>query len=225
MLVAAKLWWMIHKDLVSECRGRRILPETLLLGTMVAVVFGLQMNLPLDQKERIAGGLLWLAIFFGGATAMERSLAAEQENGCWRALLGYPVSPSTVYLAKLSVNVITLGALQCLLIPLFVVLCDVPLLARPAAMLLVALLGNLGISAVGTLLSSLARGRGKRGVLLTLLALPMALPVVLGSAEATRLLVEGDLSNAWLRWVQLLGAFSVVFVTSGVVLFEFVVEE
>jgi len=41
--------------------------------------------------------------------------------------------------AKLVVNVVWMAALECVLIPLFVVLSDVPLLSRPGAMLLVAL--------------------------------------------------------------------------------------
>ncbi|GAG12725.1 unnamed protein product, partial [marine sediment metagenome] len=144
---------------------------------------------------------------------------------CWEGLLLYPVSPSVIFLAKLALNVVTLAALQCVLIPLFVVLCDVPLLAHPWAMLLVALLGNLGIAALGTLLSALTAAIRHGGNLLTLLVLPMALPVVLASAEATRLAIGGDFGTEWWRWIQLLGAFGVVFVTAGFLLFDFVVEE
>ena len=72
------------------------------------------------------------------------------------------MSPSAVYLAKLAVNVVWLAALQCVLIPLFVVLTDVPLLSRPWAMLLVALLGNLGIASAGTLLERLGHARFTR---------------------------------------------------------------
>ena len=41
-----------------------------------------------------------------------------------------PVSPGTVYLAKLTVNVLALAALECLLVPLFFVLSDLPLFRR-----------------------------------------------------------------------------------------------
>ena len=223
--MTAKLWWMIRKDLRSECRARQVWPAMILLGIVVAAMFSIQMDLLPAEKQRLVGGLLWLAIFFAGMLAVERSFASEREEGCWEGLFTYPVSPSTVYLAKLSVNVIALGVVQCILIPLFAVLADAPLLSHPAAMLLVAGLGNLGISAVGTLSSALASSLPRRGNLLVLLVLPAAIPVLLGSPEATRLLVEGDLSAEWLRWVQLLGAFAVVFITAGIILFDFVVED
>jgi heme exporter protein B len=223
--VAAKLCWMIHKDLVSEWRARRAWPAMLLLGIVVALMFAVQMDLAPEQKTQTVGSLLWLAVFFAGMLALDRSFAAEREDGCWEGLLLYPVSPTAVYFAKLAVNVIALGAVQCVLIPLFVVLSDVPLLARPWAMLLVAVLGNLGIAAVGTLLSALASGIRHGANLSVLLVLPLVIPVVLGAAEATRLGIEESLDAAWWRWCQLLAAFAVVFIAAGAVLFEFVTED
>jgi heme exporter protein B len=223
--VTAKLWWIIHKDLVSECRARRVWPAMLLLGIVVALVFSVQMNLLPDQKRAIVGSLLWLAIFFAGMLAVDRSFASEREEACWEGLLLYPVSPAVVYLAKLAVNVVALAALQGVLIPLFVVFSDVPLFAHPWAMLLVALLGNLGIAAVGTLLSALAAGIRQSGNLVVLLVLPMAIPVVLAAAEATRLLAQESLGLQWWRWAQLLGAFAVIFITAATVLFDYVVED
>lgn len=223
--LVSKLWWIIHKDLLSECRARRVWPTMLLLGVVVALVFGLQMDSLAQQKHRVVGALLWLATFFAGMTAIDRSFASERESHCWEGLLLYPISPTTIFLAKLIVNLLALVALECVLIPLFVVFCDVPLLARPGAMLLVTLLGDLGIAAIGTLVSALAGGLRQGGNLLVLLVLPMAVPVVLAAAEATRLSIEGNLAADWWRWVQLLGAFAVIFTTAGMVLFDFVIEE
>jgi heme exporter protein B len=223
--VVAKAWWLIHKDLLSEWRARQVWPAMLLMGVVVALVFGLQMDLLPDQKQRMVGSLLWLAIFFAGMLALDRSFAAEREEGCWEGLMLYPISPGTVYLAKLAVNVVALGVLECLIIPLFVVLSDVPLLAHPGGMLLVALLGNLGIASVGTLLSGLASGIRHGGNLLVLLVLPTAVPVVLAAAEATGLASQGDFGASWWRWIQLLGSFAVVYVVVGAILFDFAVEE
>jgi len=223
--MAAKLWWIVHKDLVSEWRARQAWPAMFVLGVVVVLVFSLQMDVLPAQKPALAGGLLWLAIFFAGIFALDRSFAAEREAGCWDALKVYPVSPALVYLGKLLVNIVTLGALQCVLVPLFVALGDVPLLAHPGAMIAVAALGNLGIVSVGTLLSALAAGIRRSGNLTTLLVLPLVIPVVLGAAEATRLATVGEFGPAWWQWIQFLAAFALVFVTAGIVLFEFVIEE
>lgn len=223
--MASKLWWMIHKDLVVEYRTRQAWPAMLLLGVIVAVVFNLQMELLPEQRPAAAGVLMWLTILFSGLVAIERTCAAEQQEGCWDGLALYPLSASTIYLAKLAVNFIALVALECVLVPLFVVLTDVPLLRHAWAMVLVAVLGSVGMAAVGTLVGAATHGMRQRGAILSLLVLPLLLPVVLAAAEATRLIAEGDLGNAWWRWVQFLGVFAIVFSTLGSVLFGFLVEE
>jgi heme exporter protein B len=223
--MASKLWWLIHKDLVVEYRTRQAWPAMLLLGIIVAVVFNLQMELLPEQRPAAAGALLWLATLFAGLVAIERTCAAEQQDGCWEGLVLYPLPPSMIYLAKLAVNFIALLALQCVLVPLFVVLADVPLLQNAWAMVLVAVLGSLGMAAVGTLVSAVTHGLRQRAAVLSLLALPLLLPLVLAAAKATQLVAEGDLGEQWWRWVQFLGAFAIIFTTLGIVLFGFLVEE
>jgi len=219
------VWWIIHKDLLSEYRARRAWPAMVLMGVLVALVFSLQMDLLPDQKQQIAGGLVWLAIFFAGTVAMDRSFAAERDDGCWDALTICPVDPAAIFLAKFVANAIALAALEAILIPLFTILSGAGFANHPWAMLLVAVLGNLGIAAVGTLLSALSAGIRHGTSLLVLLLLPLATPVVLAAAEATRLICEESLDPQFWRWVQLLAGFAVVFVTAGTVLFGYVVED
>jgi heme exporter protein B len=224
-VVAAQICWMIRKDLLSEWRSRRAWPAMILLGIVVAVVFSLQIELPAEQKRQIAASLLWIAIFLAATLSLDRSFALEHEDGCWRALLLYPVSPASVYLAKLTVNVVWLAVLQAALIPLFAVLTDVPLLKLPWAMGLVALLGNIGIASIGTLLSALSARVQKGASLTALLALPMVIPVVLAASEATRIQAEGRIDGAWWDWNGLLACFAAIFIVAGVVLIDFVAEE
>ena len=82
-----------------------------------------------------------------------------------------------------------------------------------------------GMAAVGTLVSFLAAGSGKSGSLLVLVVLPLVIPVLLAAAECTRLVVENRIDEQWWRWVQLLGAFAVVFVTAGTLLSEYASED
>ena len=86
------------------------------------------------------------------------------------------------------------------------------------------LLANLGLAAAGTLVSALALG-GRGANLLVLLTLPVSIPVLLAAAECTRLAVEGPVDEVWWRWIQLLAAFAVIFVTTGTLLFEYAIED
>jgi heme exporter protein B len=221
----AKIYWLIHKDLVSECRSRQVWPVTLQLGALVAVLFSVQIDLPAEQRSRIAGPLLWFAILFASLPTLEKSFASEREHGCLDGLLISPMTPLTVYLAKLAVNLIVLVMLDCLLIPLWIVLLGTPLQGSPAALLLVAVFGSLGIAAVGTLLSALVGGLGSRSGGIALLIVPLLIPVMLAAAESTRLILVGELGREWWRWTQFLGGYAVVFIIAGSVLFEYTVKD
>ncbi len=223
--MAAKIWWIVHKDLISEFRARRVWPAMLLLGIVVALILCMEMQAVPGEQQRLVSGFLWLATVFAGTLALDRSFVSEREEGCWESLRTYPLPPSTVYFGKLIANVLSLAALQLFLVPLFVVLSGVPLLAHPPAMLSILLLGNLGVAALGTLLGALAAGIRHGASLTALLVLPAAIPIVLAATEATRLTAADDFGDSWWRWTQLLAVAAVVFVTAGWVLFDVVIEE
>ncbi len=223
--MASKLWWLIHKDLIVEYRSRQAIPAMLLLSVVVAVMFCLQMDMPLQQRPSIAGPTLWLAIFFGGWVAIDRTFAVEQFDGCWDNLRMYPLSASMIYIAKWAVNFFAIFILQLVLLLLFVALADVPLLKHPGAMLGVTVLGSAGLSAIGTLVSAITHGLRQRSAVLALLLLPLVLPLILAAVQATRFVAEDSIDARWLRWIQLLGAFDIAFITLGLVLFGFLMEE
>lgn len=219
------LWWLIHKDLTCELRAPNVWPGMVLLGLVLVFLLATQLDLPMEEKTRVAGGLLWLAIAFAGSLACERSFATERDAGCWQGLALYPLAPSVLFLAKMTVNLVALVVLEIILVPTFVVLSDVPFGFRPGPLLLIAALGNVGFAAVGTLVGGLTAGLRHRGSLLALLLLPLVIPVLFGSAEATRLLLAGQINSQWWLWMQLLAVFAIVFTAVGALVFEFVVEE
>lgn len=223
--MAAKVWWLIQKDIHAECRSARVWPIMLLMGMVVALILGFQLDrLPAERSE-LVGGIFWLAVFFAGSVAMEHSFASEREDGCWETLRSYPLSPAAIFGAKLTVNFLALLLLHLVLVPLFIILSDVPLLAHPLALLLVVVFANLGLAAIGTLMSALANTLRRESSLFVLLALPAVIPVILGAARATTLMLDGQFNSEWWLWLQLLAGFSIIFVVAGSVLFEFVIEE
>ena len=223
--MAAKLWWIIQKDMVSEYRARQAWPRMLLLGILVAFLISYQLVLPPSQQQRAAASLCWLTICLAAIFTLGQSIEKERDDGCWDALLLYPITPQSLYFAKLAVNAVNLAALQLVVIPFFALVCDTPWLEVPAKLFTVAVLGNLGITSVGTLLGAMSSGTRQSQGLLVLLLLPMLVPVLLGASEATRLIGQTHLSSTWWNWVQLLGAFTTVYVTAGWMLFVFVTED
>ena len=133
-----KLWWIVQKDLVSEYRTRQAWPRMLLLGLVVAFLLTYQMKLPSSQLAQVSAGLCWLTICFAAVLTLGQSIAAERDEGCWQALLLYPVAPETVYFAKVIVNCLILGALQLVVVPFFAVISDSSWLSHPWQLLLVS---------------------------------------------------------------------------------------
>jgi heme exporter protein B len=218
-------WLLIRKDLMRELRSPHVLPGALLLGVLLAFLLAMQIGLPEEERTLLGGGLLWLAVFFAGTLALEQSFTVERDAGCWQALMLCPVAPRTVFLAKMTVNVASLIVLELVIVPTFWALADMPPITRPALLTLIFLLANVGFASIGTLLSGLTISVDRRGGLLALILLPLLAPVVLGAAEATSMLLAGEVDSAWWRWIQLLSVFAALFTVVGALAFEFVLEE
>lgn len=218
-------WRLVVKDLVCEFRLCRSWPGMLLLGLVLVLLLEMQVDLGTHEKQQVVSGLLWLDVFFAGTLMVDRLFSGEREEGCWRSLLLYPVSPTAVFFAKATVTILALVLLECVLVPAFIVFSNIPLLRRPLCFLTVALLANLGYASVSVVISALTAQLSHRSSLLPLLLLPLMTPVIMAAAAATRFLVAADLDEQWWRWVQLLGCFAVVFTTLGALVFEFVVED
>jgi heme exporter protein B len=219
------LWWLIHKDLTRELRTHKIWPGMLLLGVVLTAVLATHVNLPIEAKEQVVGGLLWFTVVFAGTLALERSFASERDDGCWQTLTLYPIAPSMLFLAKMAVNLGAIVILELFIIPLFVLMTDVPLIAHPGAMALIAGLGSIGFAAVGTLMAAAMAGLRNSGGLVALLFLPLVMPVVLAEASATSMMLADQLDQFWWRWIYMLATFAVVFTVAGVLVFEFIIEE
>lgn len=221
----AKLLWMVHKDLRRELRARQVAPRMLLLGCTVCFLLTYQAGLMPSQLQRISASLCWMTLGFIAVLILGPSIGREREQDCWSAMVSYPVAPQLVYLSKVIFNSLVFGMAQLVIVPLFAVMTDVHWWDHPAAFGLVLLLGNVSVTAAGTLLGAMSSEAEHGEGLLAVLLFPLLAPALLAAAEATRLLGVHDFAADWNRWIQLLATFAVVYLTAGWTLFEYVVEE
>ena len=83
----------------------------------------------------------------------------------------------------------------------------------------------LGFAAPGTLFAAASANVKLREALLPVLLFPIALPALIGGVECTAVLLQGrPLADAAI-WLKILGAFDLIFVVVGFLLFEFTMEE
>jgi heme exporter protein B len=216
---------MVQKDLLRELRSRQIAPRMLLLGCSVCFLLTYQAGVIPSQLQRLSASLCWMTLGFAAVLTLGPSFNSEREQGCWNALLSYPVPIHVIYLSKVAFNSLVFGVVQLVVVSLFAMMCDASWWDQPAALILVLVLGNLGVTSAGTLMgamsSEIEHGEGMLAVLL----FPLLAPVLLAASEATRLIGDDQTAGDWSRWVQLLAAFAVVYLTAGWVLFEYVVED
>jgi heme exporter protein B len=215
--VIAILW----KDVRYELRSKQMWAGMGLFAILVLVIFNFAFDLRVDNKVAVAPGALWVAFVFASILGLGRTIAAEREKGSMDRLLLCPVDRKAIYLAKLLGNMLFIGVVEVVALPIFAALFDVPLLVGP--LLLIVLLGTLGIAAVGTLFSAMAASTQARELLLPILVFPLIVPVVIGSVRATGTLLVATANEP--PWLGLIAAFDVIFLSVSMLTFVYVVEE
>lgn len=218
---AAILW----KDILSETRARQGFTAMLCFAALVLFLFSFAIGADNRLLERLAGGLLWVAIIFTGTLSLGRTFQSEELAGGARLLRLYPGDTRAIYLGKLAGNLAALAALEVVLFPAAAILYDVDLAAHAGALLVVAVLGTFGFSVIGTFFAALTVHLRARELLLPLLLFPALVPVVLGSVGATDAILAGDPLGRADGWLRLLAAYDVILFVVCVWIFPVILEE
>lgn len=217
--VGAVVW----KDLAAELRSRELLSSMLVFALLVILVFNFAMELDIQARETVTSGVLWVTFAFAGTLGLNRSMSVERDRGCLDGLLLAPVDRSALYFGKAVGNLIFMLVVEAIVLPTYSLLYNVSLF-RPG-LVLVVLLGSIGYSAVGTLLSSMAVQARTRDVLLPILLFPVVLPVLVAAVKASNAFLQGlEMGDIW-PWLNLLIVYDVIFVAVAFMVFDFVVEE
>jgi heme exporter protein B len=223
--VARRTWAMTWKDVTVELRARERVNAMLFFAALVLFIFNFAMGPDRERLRDAAPGLLWLAFLFTGMLGLGRSFQAERENECFEELLLTPGDRESLYLGKLAGNLLFMTAAEALIIPLFGVLYNLDIWAQLPALLLVAVLGSVGFSAIGTLLAAMTAHMRAREVMLPVLLFPLTVPVILGAVRSTEAVLLGQGLGSVTHWLKLLVGFDVVFLVVCPLAFEFVLEE
>jgi heme exporter protein B len=211
------------KDLRLELRGRHAVGTLLPFAATLLVAFGFAFGPGREVLDRTAPGLLWMAVLFASVMAARRAYQAEAEDGALEGLLLAPVDKAAVFLGKSTAIVLELLALVAAVLVLVVLLFDLSL-GSPLALAGAFALGSLGLAAVGGLFGVVAEAARTREAIFPMLVLPLATPVLIAGVRATDLAAAGQTGEA-LSWLGLLAAFDVVFVSVGVLVFGFLMED
>ena len=237
-----KYFWLsfkavLTKDLVAEFRSRQVLPTMLVLGMLIIWVFRIASEAVTVNMPVLGTTALWVAFLFAGLLAQERSFSSEVHQDCMDALLLAPVDEGTIYLAKLFVNIIMLTVFEIMIVPGVMIAFEITVSGGSLLSLItVLMLGNIGISSIGTLFAAIVQLSHTRGSLLSILVLTILMPMMIPATLALLILFGavpaelvgtgalafvGDLRSA----IGYMVAFDAVFVVACWLLFGFAIKE
>ena len=213
------------KDLRTELRSREQIVTLSFFALLVLVVFNFAFDFTIIDFVALGGGILWVAFIFSGVLALGRSFQIEREQDRIQGILLAPLDRSAFYLGKVAATFLFMTAVEVVLVPLTVILFNVPFGARIGGALLVLILNTLGFAAVGTLFAAITTQTRRGELLLPLLLFPAAVPLALAAVRSTAHILAGRPFDRYATWVALSAGYDLIFLAAAMLLFDFVLDE
>jgi heme exporter protein B len=213
------------KDLLLELRSRTALLSALIFTALVLAIFNFARDPSVVAAADLAPGILWITFCFAGLLGLNRAFALERENRTIDALMLAPASRTALYLGKLLTNLVFVGVIEAVALPLFALFFNVPVFPIIVPLAGVILLATLGFAALGTLLSSIAVNTRFAELMLPILMLPFLVPPITSAVQATsRLFAERPLAEL-LPWLKLLVGYDIVVLVTALLVFDHTLDE
>jgi heme exporter protein B len=217
---------LLRKELRLEWRTREAIPAMALFSVTTYIVFhfGLQRD---TVDGPLAAGILWVTLLFAAMLGANRLFVADIEGGALEGILLAPIDRTALYVAKVIAFTGFLAVVEVVAVPAFYLL-----LLGPAAgdavpgLIAVLVLADIGIALTATLVSGLATQTRSRELLVSLLGLPLLLPVVIGAARATApLFAATGAQGLPLKWMAVLALYDLIIGLIAFAVFDFLLED
>jgi heme exporter protein B len=153
--------------------------------------------------ERIAPGIIWVTALLASMLSLDRMFIHDYEDGSLDLFIMGPTPTPVLVLAKTLAHWLTTGLPLLVVSPLLALLLHM----KPdtvGIMLLVMLIGTPTLSLIGSIGAALTLGARRGGVLLSLLVLPLYVPVLIFAVSAIDAVAMGFSSSSQ---ILILGAF------------------
>jgi heme exporter protein B len=155
---------------------------------------------------RIAAGIIWVTALLASLLSLDRMFQADYEDGSLEALALSPLPLEALVLAKCLAHWLVSGLPLLLIAPLLGLLLTLDPAGYPALLAGMAL-GTPSLTLIGAVGAALTLGARRGGVLLSLLVLPLYIPVLIFSVGA----VEAAIADLGARpYLLILGAILVL---------------
>jgi heme exporter protein B len=201
----AALRCVVMRDLTLAMRRRADVLTTLFFFVIVVSLFPLGVGPDMNILRLMGPGVVWVAALLAAMLSLGRLFSADYIDGSLEQLVLAPQPLAVLVLGKVLAHWLVSGVPLVLMAPLLGL--QYGLSAQALAILVASLLlGTPVLSLIGAVGAALTLGLRGGGVLVSLLVLPLYIPVLIFGAGAVEASVTGLGSQAHL---SLLGAFLV----------------
>ena len=188
-IAAAKL--VFQRDMTLAWRRWDEVAQPLIFYVVVTTMFPLATTPDLSALREIGGGVVWVAALLASLLALESLFRADVEDGTteqW-VLSGQPLG--YLLLAKVAAHWVLTGLPLVIMSPIVGTGLGLPTSAWGVLMLSL-LLGTGTLSVLGGIGAALTVGVRRGSVLLSLLVLPLAMPLLIFGSRAVAMQMDGD---------------------------------
>ena len=197
---------VIQRDLLLAWRRKSDIGTALLFFVIVTSLFPLGIGAEPGLLRSIAPGVIWVAALLSSMLSLARLFAADHADGTLEQMLLGAAPLGAVVAAKAFAHWIVSGLPLVLIAPLIAMQYDLPA-PLYGVLALSLLLGTPVLSLIGAIGAALTLGLRGGGVLLSLLVLPLYVPVLIMGAGSVEMAAAGTGGQGQLL---LLAAFLVV---------------
>lgn len=157
---------------------------------LTVVLFPFGIGPEMNTLERVAPGVLWVTALLASMLSLDRLFQADYEDGSLELLTLTPAPLSVVVIAKVTAHWLTTGLPLIAAAPVLAVLLNMNADGF-GTLLLAMLLGTPSLSLIGAIGAGLVLGARRGGVLVSLLILPLYVPVLIFGVGAVDAAVHG----------------------------------
>ncbi|MGR8941570.1 MAG: heme exporter protein CcmB [Gammaproteobacteria bacterium] len=181
---------IIRRDLVLAFRRRAEMINPLLFFILVITLFPLGIGAQPNLLQAIAPGVIWVAALLAAMLSLDSLFRSDFDDGSLEQMLLSPHPASLLVLAKVIAHWLVTGLPLLLVAPLLAVFLGLPGHAL-GVLLLTLLLGTPVLSLIGAIGVALTVGLRRGGMILSLLVLPLYVPVLIFAGNAVQMAAGG----------------------------------
>ncbi|MDD5275882.1 MAG: heme exporter protein CcmB [Methylovulum sp.] len=181
---------IIRRDLLLALRKRSEIANPLLFFVLVITLFPLGIGARPQLLQAIAPGIIWVSALLAAMLSLDSLFRSDFDDGSLEQIVLSPHPTSVLVLAKIIAHWLVTGLPLLLMAPLLAVFLGMPQSAI-GMLLLTLLLGTPVLSLIGAIGVALTVGLRRGGMLLSLLVLPLYVPVLIFAGNAVEMASNG----------------------------------